>query len=689
MPLRSMHPAVLGLAFALIPLFPAFITLTGAAVPGVSVVPQAVVSGLLALACAIAAWFVVATATAKGDRSPVLIPLAMLPAAAAVAALLGFDARSGALFVVVLAFGLSWHAMVARFYRRPGVAHAIAWCFLVSGALAAALAVLMVVTKNPAGAYTIDHGRAAGTFILPGELAGYLIIYVPFAFAIAMRERGALRITACAGLAVSAIAFVLTFSRAGFVGMAAAIAFLVFMLRGRRRIVSAAAIVGVALIAIAIVFNARHDPSENFTRLSIWQAALATIERFPLTGVGPFEFAAIYRHLRLPDGEPLAFHAHGFLLTVAAETGLVGIAAVVFGWWRFVAAFRERLYRSQAPPMLALAIAAGLIGTGVQGLIDTVSVVIFALWYPFMALALASFDVAPAPASDAARRRGVFSRLTAAARIGIGAGVCAAVSVCAFVQLASDGIFARAGAPISLAAHLPPRFGATAYLAIERVAPLPFVETTLADDALLRGDLADASTHADRMAPGAPREERLARIALARGQDDLAIEHFLDAGDDAAVQDRVTELSARGRPRDAYLLEDRLRRRLEQSKTRPNALADSWWRLGRLAERLDAGGEAPSDYARASALAPFNTKYLIDAGTLALRQHRSDAAWASFARAGQIDPGSADAVAGMGMAALERGDRALAERLADRAARMNARASLAVRLQGRLHADRS
>jgi len=113
------------------------------------------------------------------------------------------------------------------------------------------------------------------------------------------------------------------------------------------------------------------------------------VRRFPLTGVGPFDFARIYPLVRLPDGDAQAFHAHSFLLTIFAETGLLGLAAAVAVWWRFGSAFYER-FRTAKPAnaTLALAIAAGLAGTWVQGLIDTVSVVIFGLWLPSMALAL-------------------------------------------------------------------------------------------------------------------------------------------------------------------------------------------------------------------------------------------------------------------------------------------------------------
>ena len=111
-------PAVLGIAFFLIPLFPAFITLTGAGVPGVSLLPKPLALTLLALACAIAAYFGLTLATTRGEREPTVLPLAMFPAAAAVAALLGLDARAGALFVAILAAGLMWHVVILRFFGR-------------------------------------------------------------------------------------------------------------------------------------------------------------------------------------------------------------------------------------------------------------------------------------------------------------------------------------------------------------------------------------------------------------------------------------------------------------------------------------------------------------------------------------------------------------------------------------------
>ncbi|HTD34529.1 MAG TPA: O-antigen ligase family protein, partial [Candidatus Elarobacter sp.] len=545
--------------------------------------------------------------------------------------------------------------------------------YLVSGAFAALAAIVMVLAKTPVALYTIGHGRATGTFVLPGELAGYLIVYLPVAFAIA-RTLPELRALGLAGLGAGAVAFAMTFSRAGFVGMAAAIAAFVLMRRRERGARYAVAIMGAAVVLVGLVFNAHHDPSENFTRLSIWDAALRMARDFPFSGAGPFEFPRLYEVLRDPGGEPVAFHAHSVLLTIAAETGVVGLAAVLFGWLRFAAVLRARLRSPGALAPVSVAIAAGLIGTWVQGLIDTISVVIFGLWLPFMALAVTcAGDPDPLSAGGiprsgrGARRTFARSAATAAAAV--------VLAACVLVQLASDALYARAAAPGSLVAALG-RLGDGPYEAIERIAPLPFVEAALATYDLNEARLPDAARHAARIPPGPVRSDLDARIAQREGRDADAIRSFLDAGDDAALQPIVYRLAASGRVREAYQLERRIRDRLATNATRPNAVADSSWRLGLLARRLGDDAEAARDFERATSAAPLNTKYLFDAGVLALQRRDPARAAACFTRIVQTDPADADGVAGAGLAAIERGDRAEAARLASRARAINPRATL-------------
>ena len=674
--------ASLGAAFFLIPLYPAFIALTPAHVPGVSLVPKPIAVALLVLSLALAAFWALRLLSAPSRRLPTVLAVAVFPAAGALAAILGFDPAAGALFFAILVGGVVWHAAILRFATAPRVLETIFRAYLLSGALASLAAIVMVLAKTPWSLYTIGHGRAIGTFVVPGELAGYLIVFVPVAFALARRRLSPAAL-APAALALAAVAFVLTFSRAGWIGMAAAIAALMLMHRRERSARYAVAIMGLAVVAVALVFNAHHDPSENFTRISIWEAALNVIGRFPLLGAGPFEFVRLYPIVRPPGGEPIAFHAHSVVLSIAAETGLVGIVALAFGWWRFVAELRARLRTGSPYRDVAIAVAAGLIGTWVQGSIDTSTLVIFGLWLPFMALAVVCAAIDARASARAPALGGEPPRADPAkAAVAVTAAVLLAVS--AFVQLASSAVYGFAAAPSSVPHRLPVLLGTRMYEALERIAPVPFVETVLTDDALHRNDLRAATVHAARLPPGAVRADAEGRIAVAEHRTADAIGAFLNAGDDEALLPFVAALERTGRVRDAYDLQRRIRDRLAATGMRPNALADSWWRLGRLALRRQDRDEAVSDFEHAGALAPFNTKYLLALGIEALERNDPARAETYFARVGAIDPADADAIAGLGLASLRRSEAAEAKRRSGEADAVNPHATLARRLRGQL-----
>jgi O-antigen ligase len=390
--MRRLMPAAFALIFAMVPLFPSFIALTGVEFPGFSLLPREIVFAVLAI-CALLAVYAVTMLVRFPERGaqPLLLPLLSLFGAGLLAGCIGFNPLAGFLFTGIGGFGIIWQCGVLRFYSDRYVANAIYYSYLIAGALAAVAAIVMVATRFPPAQYAIGHGRATGTFILPGELAGYLIVLLPIAYALgSIAASRAMRVVAWSALAAGLVALALTYSRAGWMGFAAACAFLLAV-RTRRGIAGAALIVLGGIAAVLLLFNAHHDPSEDYTRLSIWQAAVQVADRFPLTGVGPFNFSRLYAVVRAPDADPTAFHAHNLYLTFFVEIGIVGLAAFAWTIWRFAVELRRRV-SSASPPaaFLSLSIAAGLVGVAVQGLIDTVSVVLFGIWMPMMALALAA-----------------------------------------------------------------------------------------------------------------------------------------------------------------------------------------------------------------------------------------------------------------------------------------------------------
>ena len=388
--MRRAMPAALGLVFALVPLFPSFIALAGVQFPGISLLPQPLTLTVLAV-CALLAIYalLVLSRYPAGGSQPLLPPLLAVFGAGLVAGCFGFNPVAGLLFTGIGGLGIIWHCSVMRFYSDRHAARAIFAAYLTSGTLAGAAAIVMAIARVPAAQYVAQHGRATGTFILPGELAGYFVVFLPIAYILARAGvPPALRVLARAGLVVGVAAIALSYSRAGWIGCVAAFAFL-FAVRARRG--AAVAVVVAGILAVLVLFNAHHDPSEDYTRLSIWRAAVQIADRYPLTGVGPFNFSRVYPLVRAPDGDPSAFHAHSLYLTFLAEFGIVGVSAVLWTMWRFATELRYRVAAAPAPDaLLALSVTAGLFGVAVQGLIDTVSVVIFGLWFPMLALALAA-----------------------------------------------------------------------------------------------------------------------------------------------------------------------------------------------------------------------------------------------------------------------------------------------------------
>jgi tetratricopeptide (TPR) repeat protein len=253
------------------------------------------------------------------------------------------------------------------------------------------------------------------------------------------------------------------------------------------------------------------------------------------------------------------------------------------------------------------------------------------------------------------------------------------------VQLASDAFAASAAAPGTFPSRVPIGYALAVYRALDRVAPAPYVETTLAADALAHGDVDAAERYAVRLPSSPVRDELLARVALARGQSQLAREYLLAAPDPPGVDAIVQTIAARD-PVAAYELEQLLHARLSRSGTHPDSAARAEWQLGRLANRV-AWRQIPGSkvqrawlqralrhFEGAVALAPLSERYLVeDANQADLLGERSRAA-ELFERSVAADPSSADAIAGLGVVAWQNGDRAKAEKHLARARAIDANA---------------
>jgi hypothetical protein len=265
----------------------------------------------------------------------------------------------------------------------------------------------------------------------------------------------------------------------------------------------------------------------------------------------------------------------------------------------------------------------------------------------------------------------------------------------AFVQVASDSLCAAAAAPGTFPRRVPVAFGESVYRVLDRIAPASFVETSLALRSLERGDLDAAQYYALRLPASSRRDAVLSKIARARGQDRLALEYSIAAFDGDAVWGAAQKLAARD-PQAAYGLEALLESRLRRRTTQPDALAQARWEMGLLANRsawrkIPGSSEqhawlhrAFDDFEAAVALAPLSERYAIadanQADLLVLRYRARQL----FERAAALDPASADAVAGLGVVALENGDRKTATADLARARALDAGSLMVRALERRL-----
>jgi len=262
--------------------------------------------------------------------------------AATLASVLGFDPVAG------IASGVFLGAIClagSGVYRdvREGAWNQMLAAWLWTGSALCVLALVALVLRKPASLYAFAHGRAVGIFENPNELALYALAVCTIAAAAMLAHyRG--RALAIVTFAVAFIALIATGSRSGEAAFAIGVVALAIMLRGRRTKLQLTALVAIVVLGIglSLSYDSRHNPGENDTRLAAWSAGVRTVALFPLTGVGIGGFYRVYPFVRSPDapgpGDPIAYDPHNFYLSVAAETGLLGLGAFI---WTIVAFVRE------------------------------------------------------------------------------------------------------------------------------------------------------------------------------------------------------------------------------------------------------------------------------------------------------------------------------------------------------------
>ncbi|MCA1816658.1 MAG: O-antigen ligase family protein [Acidobacteria bacterium] len=193
-------------------------------------------------------------------------------------------------------------------------------------------------------------GAVGGMFGNPNDLAMHLATMIPLAFTMSLTARPLKKIIYLAAALLMAAAIIFTFSRGGFLGLAAAALVLAWKLGRRHR----AAVVVVSIVAVAsfvlfmpseysdrlttIVDTARDVTGSAGAREQILIVSLSNIVRHPLFGVGMGNFHIVSLHEQV---------SHNAYTQVGAELGVPAMLAYLLfllaPWRRLRRVERETL----------------------------------------------------------------------------------------------------------------------------------------------------------------------------------------------------------------------------------------------------------------------------------------------------------------------------------------------------------
>lgn len=257
-------------------------------------------------------------------------------------------------------------------------------------------------------------GRIYSFFDNPNTCAQVLVMLLGLTLGLLFASktvRG--KLAAAAALACGLAGILMTYSRASWVGLAAAV--FLFILLAERRLIPVLILGAVALLPFlpASIYNrilTIFDPSDSSTssRFPIYQVGVKIWKLSPITGVGlGSELSASLAHNSGWYHQLFKFpHYHNIYLQLAVETGLLGVVSYVAG---FLAACKQALRAIAVPGCdkqvryMAAGCFSGLAGIMVCGLADYFwhyprVMAIFWLIFGMMLCAVRLAQPEPAPA---------------------------------------------------------------------------------------------------------------------------------------------------------------------------------------------------------------------------------------------------------------------------------------------------
>jgi O-antigen ligase len=318
--------------------------------------------GVVAAAALALAWEFLRGDERSRELGSVALPLAAFVAWTGLSLAWSQDVRQGA--IELLAFYLPFGLLAVSLSRLDWRAR---WVVALYGELCVMALIFAVVgieqwinrdifwnPKLLVGNTYAPFYRVNSVFWDPSIYGRFLVVAILATLVVALRSRSTRTIIAAvAGIALVWVGLLFSFSQSSFAALIAGVVLAAIFAWGRRAIalivVGAVVFVLVAAVAPNVRHAVLHRTNGGVNRVTSGRSKLVTngvkiAEHHPVVGVGVGAFKHAYaKQAHLRSKEPKAGASHNTPITVAAETGLPGLALFA---WLFVAglalAFRRR-----------------------------------------------------------------------------------------------------------------------------------------------------------------------------------------------------------------------------------------------------------------------------------------------------------------------------------------------------------
>jgi putative inorganic carbon (HCO3(-)) transporter len=367
--------------------------------------------GVVAVAALALAWQLIGGDGRARELGPLSLPLAGFALWSGLTLAWSEDVRQGA--IELLAFYLPFGLLALALARLPWSRKWLGATWVVLAGMAVVFAIVGVyqyatrdIFWNPkvlvGNAYAPFY-RVNSVFWDPSIYGRFLVVAILASLVLVVHgTHRRVAVAATAPIVVAYVGLVFSFSQSSFVALAVGVGLIAWFAWGRKTLALLGVVAVVVLVAALAMPSVRHHSlnSASGGRFKLVKNGVVIAAHHPVQGVGIGGFKKAYaKKTGLKGKEPKAAASHDTPVTVAAETGFVGLA--LFGWLiaaAFVLAFRG--IRPSFAGRVSMILGVVLAAIGVHSLFYNAFFEDPIVWGVFGLAPLAAFALAREPATE-------------------------------------------------------------------------------------------------------------------------------------------------------------------------------------------------------------------------------------------------------------------------------------------------